>query len=228
MSRSLSLLQLPSPHRLRLLFFAFAASVFALHLYVPVAEADEYVWSPEFAYEGFNGRVASAVVYKGELVVAGRFYSNGEVITPDVARWDGSEWHPMGDLPFVGLGALALGVYKKELYIGGQGFDYGLLMRWDGADWVLASPVVGQISPIGDMVQYNNLLWVATYPGGLGAWDGSQFVSTGVNPPATTNSIVSDMMVFDGQLFMTGFFRYDQALGPMSGIACFDGTTWKL
>ncbi|MBK6642655.1 MAG: hypothetical protein IPG39_16260 [Bacteroidetes bacterium] len=35
--------------------------------------------------------------YNGDLIVAGRFDFAGSTQSTNIARWDGSQWYPMGD-----------------------------------------------------------------------------------------------------------------------------------
>jgi len=216
-------------------------SIIALLLSLPTvasASAGGYSWSPDFAYEGFNGRVCNAILFGGDLVVTGRFGANGDVLAPDIARWDGAQWLPMGDPGFTQEGGFALGVFQSELYASGhRGGANGALSKWNGSQWVDVANFDFQSVPFNmatRMVEYDSLLIVTgffTVPEGyfISGWNGSSWVDLGdypkLNPLSGFN--IDAMVVYDGDLFVGGDFEESLGSAPMNGLARWDGTTWS-
>jgi hypothetical protein len=201
------------------------------------ASAGDYSWSPDFAYEGFNGRLSNAVVFDGDLVVTGRFGANGDVLAPNIARWDGMQWLPMGDPGFDDEGGFALGVYQSELYAGGHHGGDGYLSKWDGSQWVDVASFNFESPPFNmatRMIEYDSLLVVTGYfsvsPNGIfmSGWNGSNWVHLGDYPNLNYlyGLVVVDMIVYDGDLFVGGDFEESIGSVPMNGLARWDGTTW--
>lgn len=78
-------------------------------------------------------------VYDTDLIVSGNFQSAGGQTVNGIARWDGTEWHAMGQ----GFNSVvyAVGVYNGELYAGGDFTMSGTthinyIAKWDGTDWI--------------------------------------------------------------------------------------------
>ncbi len=102
-------------------------------------------WYPLGSGQGTNQEVFEAVEYQGDLVIGGRFQLAGGQQVNRIARWDGSNWQPMG----VGFNneVRALAVYNGELYAAGI-FDYDATLtvpyagiaRWNGSNWVYTLP----------------------------------------------------------------------------------------
>lgn len=94
---------------------------------------------------GFKGEVFDAIMYHGELYVAGNFYMvDTSYVNSGVVKWDGSKWTVIGDFY---TGALVnyvndLEIYRDTLYAGGffksryNATDtFQSLAKWDGAEW---------------------------------------------------------------------------------------------
>ncbi len=97
----------------------------------PVAPGDEY-WATGYHLPGMDGSVnALAVGPDGSLYAGGEFDYVDGVSAQRIARWDGSEWHPLGSglggSVFPAVHALAFGP-DDSLYAGG---NFGVA-RWDG------------------------------------------------------------------------------------------------
>jgi peptidoglycan hydrolase-like amidase len=87
--------------------------------------------------------VYALTVYNGELIAAGYFTTAGGVSANYIARWDGSQWRPLGS----GIGGTrpgpvvcALTVYNGDLIAGGDftnagGASANSIAKWNGTSW---------------------------------------------------------------------------------------------
>jgi hypothetical protein len=94
---------------------------------------------------GLEGTAAAAVeLPNGDLVVAGLFTAAGGVPCANIARYDGSQWSPLGaGIPVGGFGAriLALAVLPNGQLVAAGNFFAAAgalatgIVRWDGTAW---------------------------------------------------------------------------------------------
>jgi RHS repeat-associated protein len=85
---------------------------------------------------------AMALTGNGDLYVGGTFTNAGGVALRNVARWDGAQWHPLGQGAFNGVNSSveALALHGNDLYAGGAfsesgGFTANRIARWNGQFW---------------------------------------------------------------------------------------------
>ena len=95
-----------------------------------------------------NDAVSDMVIYKNELIVAGHFTKQSNPLNPgnNIAAWNGSEWHSLGDAS-QGFGINGINgsivhmiVHNDYLYVCGHFSDAGNqlatnIARWDGTNW---------------------------------------------------------------------------------------------
>jgi len=95
-----------------------------------------------------NDAVSDMVIYKNELIVAGHFTKQSHPLNPgnNIAAWNGSEWHSLGDTA-QGFGINGINgsivrmiVHNDYLYVCGHFSDAGNqqatnIARWDGTNW---------------------------------------------------------------------------------------------
>lgn len=197
-------------------------------------------WCRGFQPYGFDGWVWKSIAFEGGLVVSGQFSGNGVVTASGVARWDGTQWHAMGNphavAPFQEFGAL--GVYQGDLYLGGRRYQQqALLLKWNGVDWEMVDEPLGVCGDgqITSMVEYDGKLVIAgdlqgpfsaPFGGSVGSWDGSAWITMGDPPDMNCAAIqFSDLEVYQGDLYVTGTF--DAADGqPVHSLARWDGAAW--
>lgn len=112
----------------------------------------------------------------GDMIIAGEFDTAGSVAVNSIARWDGTEWHSLGDGLTDSSGdparveGLAVGD-NGDLFAGGNFTQSGMqplgkLARWDGAGWSIVGPSLGESGIEGVMVDALALLGPDLFVGG--------------------------------------------------------------
>jgi WD40 repeat protein len=169
---------------------------------------------------------ALAIGPDGSLYAGGNFGTAGGVAANNIARWDGSQWHPLGGGMTGGynpwVSALAFGP-DGSLYAGGR-FDTAggvvahYIARWDGTHW---HPLGSGMSDGIDTIVYDLAFGPdgSLYAGGnfgtaggvaannIARWDGSQWHPLGGGMTGGYNPWVSALAFGpDGSLYAGGRF----------------------
>jgi hypothetical protein len=190
--------------------------------------------------------VSSLAVHDGDLVAGGSFTWAGGVFVNNIARWDGSEWHPFSGPSGTGTSGsvYALAVYGGDLVAGGWfsqagGIVVNGIARWDGSGW---SPFLGSsgngvaggvyaLTGHGDDLVAGGAFETA---GGVtvnrvARWDGSDWFplagpsGTGVGGDDWVS--VSALAQYDGELIVGGWFPEAGGVA-VNNIARWDGSQW--
>jgi hypothetical protein len=89
-------------------------------------------------------------LFGNDLVVAGNFQNAGGQTVNGIARWDGTQWHPLGS----GFNSTVYGicVYNGELYAGGDFTMSGsnvvsYIAKWNGSSWISPGFTLFYINP---------------------------------------------------------------------------------
>jgi hypothetical protein len=127
--------------------------------------------------EGFDGTVWSLCEYKNELYAGGAFLSSAGIPCNGIAKWNGSNWIPVGS----GIGGTQAKVYVLYVYKD---------MLWAGGNFKTMNNVV-----VNGICYYDGSKW---YPVGAG-------VSGTYSLPETHGEVV-DMVSYDGNLYVCGSF----------------------
>jgi hypothetical protein len=81
---------------------------------------------------GFNnGAVRVLLVHQGLLFAGGEFGLAGDTSVQNIARWDGTNWSPVGSIAAGSVQALVSN--GTDLYAGNVGS--GIISKWDGSAW---------------------------------------------------------------------------------------------
>ncbi|MBC7773693.1 MAG: immunoglobulin domain-containing protein [Pyrinomonadaceae bacterium] len=106
-------------------------------------------------WQGLNSGIISTIfaagTYNGDLIVTGNFSIHFGAPGDGIARFDGSNWHPVGAIAH---GGEAMIVYNGDLIVPGGTTG---LSRWDGTAW----------HPIGDFAPGSSIRAMALYNGDL-------------------------------------------------------------
>jgi hypothetical protein len=197
---------------------------------------------------GVNGTVLALTVYDGNLIAGGQFTTAGGRTVNRIARWDGSQWHPLesgGQVGVSGTAVHVLTVYNGDLIAGGDfatagGQTVNRLARWDGAAWHPLTAggqigVVGNSNAVYALTVWNGDLIVAggfaTAGGqtanGIARWDGSQwytFQEAG-GPFGVSGGGVRAVTVHNDDLIVGGTFTFAGGY-VVNRIVRWDGAQW--
>ena len=202
----------------------------------------DYAWGEHW--------VNALIVYNGDLYAGGHFTYVGGQQMNNIAKWNGTEWSPVGaGLGTYGYAVSSLAIYNGELYAGGHFYNSGgtplnNIAKWNGTEWSAVGTGIKVYTDdyfsgsVSSLAAYNGSL----YAGGsfdtagsirannLARWDGNNWspVGTGVTSEANdygARAFVSSLTVHDGGLYVGGDF--DTASGiQVKNIAKWDETNW--
>ena len=160
---------------------------------------------------GTNGTIKTAVVFNGQLVVAGSFSTPGV----NIARWNGSSWNSLG----IGINGTvnALTIFNNELIAAGSftsagGVNVSNIARWNGTNW--SSVGLGVNDTVFALTVYSSALRAGgkfTTAGGINCnrvsyWNGTSWTPMPTTGPNGTNNTVYALTVFGSDLIIGGIF----------------------
>jgi hypothetical protein len=186
---------------------------------------DTYVWA--LANDGTN------------LYAGGLFTNADDSGAINIARWDGSSWHPLPGGPPNSLVA-AIKIAGTNFFIGGVFTTNGTvpvncIARWTGTTWQpLGAGLTGVtgfgIFPEAVALEYDGTYLYAggrfTQAGSVAAvniarWDGNNWSAMGSGLPGTVLALCS----LNGNLYAGGSFT-NTSLG-ITNLACWNGSSWS-
>lgn len=100
-------------------------------------------WDGRFGWPGVDGKItALAIAANGDIYVGGDFSRAGGTAAKNIARWDGDQWHALGD----GLSSttwpreIVIDDESNRVYVIGGFNQAGVvavkqIAQWDGANW---------------------------------------------------------------------------------------------
>ena len=201
------------------------------------------------------GYVDALAVSGTNLYVGGQFDNAAGILEADnVARWDGTQWHALGNNG-VGIGAIndrvyALAVSGTNLYVGGQfGNAAGLaaanyIAKWNGSAWsalgCCSNGSGGAISSTVDALAVSGTdLYVGGYFGDaagipeadyVAKWNGSAWSALGSNGSgngAITCCWVNALAVSGTDLYVGGYFGNVAGIPAADYVAKWNGSAWS-
>lgn len=203
------------------------------------ASGDQF-WDDQFGVPGADiGGIGAMLALNSDLFLTGGFSSIGGVDANRVARWDGTNWHALGN----GIGGAVYSMIADQqyVYVGGSVYQAGsdsvnYIARWDGTNW---SPVGSGVNDIVfALASDGHNLYAGghfTMAGGLPAskvarWNGTNWSALGsgiipVNEGGIQVGAVDSLTVHGNDLFVGGRFRNAGSVGA-TNIARWDGTNW--
>ncbi len=216
---------------------------------------DPLIGQPGLNTSGSGSSARAFAVLDGDLVAGGYFQTAGSASSFGIARWDGSQWSPMGG----GFSSTVsnLQFFQGSLYAFGQ-FAYAWpnlawrAARWDGAAWQPLGDDQGLQRPSDvnngyaycSLVRGDSLIVGGTFTRAgdqavnlLAAWDGTAWhpmtagFDTLASVPGTcqwafTPSIYA-LAEYQGELIAGGTFALNAAGDSVDCIARWDGSSWQ-
>ncbi len=189
---------------------------------IPIA-AHAQTWAP--VGTGAGSAVYALEVFNDALYSGGTFTQIGGVTSSSyfLARWDGSQWSKAANLTTF---MAADGLYANDtaLYIG----DGGRVRFWNGTNLFNLTGVSSSSfnSSVYSMAHFHDTLYVggffSTPFSRVARWDGSAY------GPLTSgcNAQVTDLLPFDGQLFVGGNFTL-AGDSVVNHTALWNGSAWN-
>jgi hypothetical protein len=195
-----------------------------------VARWDGEHWSPLGA--GLEGGIEQTAcdflgTYRGDVIAGGSFATAGGVPAPNIARWDGTQWHAMGTGTPDPYSVKAIVEYDGMLLVAGSftqmgGVSAPGIAAWDGAAWrSFPSPNVAPIS----MAVCRGELYVGDdwSPARIHKWNGSTWEAT---PGLMNDGGVFALTSYHDDLVAAGTLRC-QDFPDAGGIARWNGHVWR-
>jgi hypothetical protein len=169
-------------------------------------------------YPAYGPQVRVLCEWQGDLVVGGRFFGAVGVPSPNVIRWDGIEWHPMGGgLPHTAYG---MTLFENDV-VAAHDHDGGHVCRWQDDTWgTMGEPFDGTIRALavynGDLIAGGDF----THNGnteieGVARWDGEAWVPFDSSP----GNAVWAFEVHGESLIAAGDFP--------GGVLSWNGSAWS-
>ncbi|MCA8953742.1 MAG: hypothetical protein KDE27_29795 [Planctomycetes bacterium] len=188
---------------------------------------------------GFTQVLALAVLASGDLVAGGDFLAADGVPASNVARWDGTTWHPLGAgldgrvfalEPLPNGGLLVGGDFARAGGVASPG-----IARWDGAAWhALGAGLNGAAYalkrlPNGDVIAGGYFQSAGGVPANsIARWNGAtwQAMGSGMLGQGAALGITRTLAELPtGDLVAGGWFVTAGGINA-GGLARWDGTSW--
>ncbi len=185
--------------------------------------------------------IVSALAASGtDLYVGGAFHYAGPIDANHVARWDGTNWWPLGEgleRFFGDVPVAALATRDNELLVAGRfesagGVAATNLARWDGTNWTAvgegASGALDSLAVIGD-----DLLVGGTFsapddsvPLALAQWNGAAWSAlTAKEGQGIAGDGVAALVANGNDVYVAGSFSAAGAVAA-NNVARWDGANW--
>ncbi|MCB0779519.1 MAG: T9SS type A sorting domain-containing protein [Flavobacteriales bacterium] len=203
--------------------------------------------NPPGGQPGTVNPVRSFAIWDGDLYVGGDFFiADGQVVNR-IARFDGTNWQPVGG--GVNGSVRELKSYPDGLYVAGWYSHADTLLthglsRWDGSQWHTVydlpdlDPDPFQINQIETVAKYGNEIYIGGNFRGpdslryIARWDGTEWTHVAGGFLGSFGQ-VNEIEEHDGMLYVAGAFNTLGASGgnpinPGSGIVAWDGQQWHM
>jgi hypothetical protein len=194
-----------------------------------------------------NGTVDALATSGSDVYAGGNFTTAGGIAATNIARWDGTNWSPLGSglsihPNFNYSGAVyALAVSGTDLYAGGNftnsgGANVNYVAKWDGTNWLALGSGTGGGNPnfgppaVYALVVLGSDLYVGgffTTAGGMSAnyiakWDGNIWSALGSGMDGGARALA----LSGGDLYVGGGFTTAGGIGA-NCIAKWRGSSWS-
>ncbi len=186
---------------------------------------------------GTDRPVAALAVFGSDLYVGGSFTTAGGIAANGIAKWDGTAWSAVGEVPwFSNTEIYAFAISGGDLYVAGRfvemfGHFEHRVQRWNGSAWrslnLGAFGISGRVSCLaaigGDLYAGGEFKSVGEVSAKYVAkWDGSSWsaLGSGMDDPVTA------LAVSGSDLYAGGWFRTAGGLSA-NYVAKWNGSSWS-
>lgn len=203
-------------------------------------------WDFRFGRPALDGVAIAAAWHEGQLHVGGGFRIAGNAAASSVARWDGTNFWPLGDGLSVddvysAVSVFALASHGGRLYAAGNFTRSGTnmvsgLACWDGLQWLGVGGLTGELYTLGSDLDALYVGGAFQLPGstntyGVARWNGITWETFGSvigDCPYTpcVDRGVSSIAIHRNELFVTGEFT-SLAGESVTNRARWTGTRWE-
>ena len=199
-------------------------------------------WQEGFNFNGPDGQVEAVAVSGSDIFVGGKFASAGGVSANNIARWDGSQWHPLGAGINGEVRALAADG-SGNLIAGGEFSQAGgnsamNIARWNGTAWdtlgngftsTSGMPVVNAlVFSGGSLYAGGTFASVGGVPANMVArWNGAAWEALGAGITSTSWGGTVVALVFSGTTLYAGGYFDTAGSSPAANIARWTGSVWE-
>ena len=175
---------------------------------------------------GFGSRVEDvALATDGSVYAAGIFEDAAGVPVHNVARWDGTDWQPLGAgldgwvraIAFDTTGTLWAAVSSEDV-------STGSVARWDGTAWTTANTLDGAIRDLA--IVSAGIAVVGDFTGGVRVLDPSDDSWIDVAPGGVGNGAPSAIAATTTGFCVAGSFDSIDGVAAENA-ACWNGTAWS-
>jgi len=205
----------------------------AIHCAANASDPCAAAWNTAFNHEGLEGETIYALaVHDGDLIIGGSFSASRGGPANHIARWDGSQWQPLGAGTNGDVRSLL--VHDGDLYVGGffteaGGQTVNHIARWDGENWhQVGSGFNNAVMVLG--VHFGDIV-----AGGLFTHAGftevnriAMYVSNMWIPIGGANGMVVSLGEHDGWLIVGGRFTEIGGVGARNVAGFHMATGWQL
>lgn len=174
---------------------------------------------PFYSYDGDIITIFDATILENELYVGGNF-RNTDASVKDVAKYDGSNWYPVGNGVNGGADDVTtITSYQGDIYIGGDfrassGNAGNKIMRLQNGIWTdVAGGLDEELDIVFDLKVFNEKLYVfgrfKSVGGGIPAnciavWDGEKWC--GIKTDILPSGLISHASMMENDILVTGAF----------------------
>jgi Tol biopolymer transport system component len=186
-----------------------------------------------------SGSVRAVLEDADGVLVGGDFSQVAGIIAANIARWDGSDWAPLGGIEGNGVNGpiYAMARYQGSLYVGGEfseagGIPAANIARWDGSNWHpldegIASNLVYFPTRVLALAEFDGELVVAghfsfqsgTTLSSIALWNGNRWQPLQIDGEAVR-------LRFWGNCFTPFTCALEDASVAVHGLLAFDGSLY--
>lgn len=183
--------------------------------------------------QGIYGEVGAIAPSGEDVYVAGTFQTVGDIAANNIAKWNGSQWSPLGS----GVDGFVdtMAVSGSDVYVGGRitaagGLPVNRIAKWDGSSWTALGD--GLNGNVVDIAVLGTDVYVGgsfTTAGGVSAnriakWNGTVWEAVGSG--VTSTGSVAALAISGTDIYAAGSFT---AIGdvPANRVAKWNGSTWS-